>query len=109
MGFELTSMTQKRNQSRLCVLLVGPIAHARRIQGADVDVWYRYPEGKVPCAPSRFAVHTVDNFIMTPHISGWMEGILQYLGGMRLCKNRNSLHGTASCAFAPLLLTSDVG
>jgi phosphoglycerate dehydrogenase-like enzyme len=46
----------------------------RRIQGAAVDVWYRYPTDKRPCAPSHFPFHKLDNIIITPHMSGWMKG-----------------------------------
>jgi phosphoglycerate dehydrogenase-like enzyme len=43
----------------------------RRIRGAAVDVWYRYPEFKKRSAPSRYPFHKLNNIIMTPHISGW--------------------------------------
>jgi phosphoglycerate dehydrogenase-like enzyme len=46
----------------------------RRIQGAAIDVWYRYPTENRPYAPSRFPFHKLDNIIMTPHVSGWMRG-----------------------------------
>ena len=46
----------------------------RRIQGAAIDVWYRYPTDKRPCPPSRFPFHKLNNVIMTPHVSGWMKG-----------------------------------
>jgi phosphoglycerate dehydrogenase-like enzyme len=47
---------------------------AHRIQGAAVDVWYRYPQDDRPSAPSRFPFHKLDNIIITPHMSGWMKG-----------------------------------
>lgn len=43
------------------------------------DVWYEYPEppsGGRPFFPSRFPFHELDNVIMTPHISGWTEGVV---------------------------------
>ena len=46
----------------------------RRIRGAAIDVWYRYPTEDHPFAPSRFPFHKLDNIIMTPHVSGWMRG-----------------------------------
>jgi len=46
----------------------------RRIQGAAIDVWYRYPTENRPCRPSRFPFHKLDNIVMTPHVSGWMKG-----------------------------------
>ena len=45
-----------------------------RIQGAAIDVWYRYPTENRPCRPSRFPFHKLDNITMTPHVSGWMKG-----------------------------------
>ncbi|MGA2986582.1 MAG: 2-hydroxyacid dehydrogenase [Terriglobia bacterium] len=48
--------------------------HARRIQSAAIDVWYQYPTSESPQAPSRFPFHKLDNIIMTPHVSGWMQG-----------------------------------
>lgn len=47
---------------------------ARRIAGAAIDVWYRYPKDNGACRPSRFPFHKLRNLIMTPHVSGWMRG-----------------------------------
>jgi phosphoglycerate dehydrogenase-like enzyme len=43
----------------------------RRIAGAAIDVWYRYPreEGDV-VEPSRHPFHELDNVILSPHASG---------------------------------------
>lgn len=49
----------------------------RRIAGAAVDVWYRYPTGEKPCRPSSFPFHQLSNLVMTPHVSGWMLGTRQ--------------------------------
>jgi phosphoglycerate dehydrogenase-like enzyme len=49
----------------------------RRIAGAAIDVWYRYPSGDKPCPPSRFPFHKLPNLVMTPHVSGWMLGTRQ--------------------------------
>lgn len=38
---------------------------------AVLDVWYRYPDGKMPVAPSRYPFHTLANARCTPHVSGW--------------------------------------
>ncbi|HET7101588.1 MAG TPA: 2-hydroxyacid dehydrogenase, partial [Terriglobia bacterium] len=43
----------------------------RRIAGAAIDVWYRYPKDNERCRPSRFPFHELDNVVMTPHVSGW--------------------------------------
>ena len=46
----------------------------RRIAGAALDVWYRYPQdpGK-EAMPSHESFWELDNVIMTPHASGWTE------------------------------------
>jgi phosphoglycerate dehydrogenase-like enzyme len=44
----------------------------RRIAGAAIDVWYRYPQSADErCLPSRYPFHELDNVLMTPHLSGW--------------------------------------
>jgi phosphoglycerate dehydrogenase-like enzyme len=44
----------------------------RRIGGAVIDVWYRYPApGQQTGLPSRFPFQTLPNVTMTPHMSGW--------------------------------------
>ncbi len=49
----------------------------RRIGGAVIDTWYRYPAaaGEV-CFPSRHPFQELDNVIMSPHASGWSAGLL---------------------------------
>jgi phosphoglycerate dehydrogenase-like enzyme len=47
-----------------------------RLAGAALDVWYRYPTGTGNTAPSTEPFHSLSNVIMTPHISGWTEGML---------------------------------
>ncbi len=47
-----------------------------RIAGAALDVWYRYPTSAAPTPPATQPFHQLDNVIMTPHISGWTEGML---------------------------------
>jgi phosphoglycerate dehydrogenase-like enzyme len=48
----------------------------RRIAGAALDVWYRYPTGPGPTLPGRRPFHELPNVLMTPHVSGWTEGML---------------------------------
>ncbi|MEO8004940.1 MAG: 2-hydroxyacid dehydrogenase [Betaproteobacteria bacterium] len=49
----------------------------RRIGGAVIDTWYRYPaSGETRGAPSALPFQELDNVIMTPHGSGWTEGLL---------------------------------
>jgi phosphoglycerate dehydrogenase-like enzyme len=47
-----------------------------RIAGAALDVWYRYPTSAAPTPPATQPFHELANVIMTPHISGWTEGML---------------------------------
>lgn len=47
------------------------------LAGAALDVWYRYPKASCPMMPSSQAFHELPNVIMTPHVSGWTEGMLQ--------------------------------
>jgi phosphoglycerate dehydrogenase-like enzyme len=49
----------------------------RRIGGAALDVWWRYPDAGDPeRRPSRYPFHELPNVIMTPHCSGWTEGMV---------------------------------
>jgi phosphoglycerate dehydrogenase-like enzyme len=47
------------------------------IAGAALDVWYRYPAAPGPTLPSRRPFRELRNVLMTPHVSGWTEGMLQ--------------------------------
>ena len=49
----------------------------KQIAGAALDVWYRYPTSPGPALPSAYPFHELDNVIMTPHVSGWTDGMLQ--------------------------------
>jgi phosphoglycerate dehydrogenase-like enzyme len=51
--------------------------HRGVIAGAILDVWYRYPTGAGPTLPSRLPFHELGNVLMTPHVSGWTEGMLE--------------------------------
>jgi phosphoglycerate dehydrogenase-like enzyme len=47
----------------------------RRIAGAALDVWWRYPDSRhAPAQPSAYPFHELDNVVMTPHVSGRSEG-----------------------------------
>ena len=55
---------------------------AKRIGGAVLDVWWRYPSAGDPAPrPSAFPFHELDNVVMTPHASGWTEGLFRRRGG----------------------------
>jgi phosphoglycerate dehydrogenase-like enzyme len=47
------------------------------IAGAALDVWYRYPTDDRPTFPARCAFQELPNVLMTPHVSGWTEGMLE--------------------------------
>jgi phosphoglycerate dehydrogenase-like enzyme len=49
----------------------------RRIAAAALDVWYRYPTSPDPTLPSRLPFHELPNVLMTPHVSGWTDGMLE--------------------------------
>ena len=49
----------------------------RTIAGAALDVWYRYPAAAGVTLPGRRPFHELPNVIMTPHVSGWTEGMLE--------------------------------
>jgi phosphoglycerate dehydrogenase-like enzyme len=49
-----------------------------RIGGAIIDTWYTYPSADNPAPhPSRLPFHTLQNVVMTPHMSGWTEGMIR--------------------------------
>jgi len=49
----------------------------RRIAGAALDVWYRYPQGGAPAFPAAQPFHELPNLIMTPHVAGWTDGMMR--------------------------------
>jgi len=49
----------------------------RTIAGAALDVWYRYPTATEPTLPARQPFHELPNVLMTPHVSGWTDGMLE--------------------------------
>ena len=55
--------------------LYGALASGR-LAGAALDVWYRYPTSTEPALPAAQPFHELGNVLMTPHVSGWTEGML---------------------------------
>jgi phosphoglycerate dehydrogenase-like enzyme len=53
-----------------------------RLAGAALDVWYRYPAGAARTEPATAPFHELSNVIMTPHVSGWTEGMLEARAGV---------------------------
>ena len=49
----------------------------KTIAGAVLDVWYHYPTAPGPTWPARHAFQELPNVLMTPHVSGWTEGMLE--------------------------------
>src|SRR5262249_4832250 len=47
------------------------------LAAAALDVWYRYPTDKTPTHPSRHPFPSLPNALMTPHVSGWTEGMME--------------------------------
>jgi phosphoglycerate dehydrogenase-like enzyme len=50
---------------------------ARRMAGAALDVWYRYPREAGLTLPATCPFHELPNVLMTPHVSGWTDGMLE--------------------------------
>jgi phosphoglycerate dehydrogenase-like enzyme len=48
-----------------------------RIAAAALDVWYRYPSSPGAVPPARCPFHELPNVLMTPHVSGWTDGMLE--------------------------------
>ena len=80
---ELASMKPSAflvNVARAQIVDEDALYHAlakRVIAGAALDVWYRYPTTPGPMLPANHPFHELPNVLMTPHLSGWTEGMLQ--------------------------------
>jgi phosphoglycerate dehydrogenase-like enzyme len=48
----------------------------RTIMGAALDVWYRYPAAPGTQLPANRPFHELPNVLMTPHVSGWTDGMM---------------------------------
>jgi phosphoglycerate dehydrogenase-like enzyme len=48
-----------------------------KLAGAALDVWYRYPTSTGPTPPATQPFGELGTVIVTPHISGWTEGMLE--------------------------------
>jgi phosphoglycerate dehydrogenase-like enzyme len=50
----------------------------RRIAGAVIDTWYVYPNPgqTTPVLPGHRPFHTLDNLTLSPHMSGWTDGLI---------------------------------
>lgn len=62
-----------------------------RLAGAVLDVWTHYPKAPAQTMfPSDHPFHTLDNVIMTPHASGWTDGLWDRRW-QAICDNLNRL------------------
>jgi phosphoglycerate dehydrogenase-like enzyme len=65
----------------------------RTIAGAILDVWYQYPTGPGPTWPAHQAFQALPNVLMTPHVSGWTEGMLEARATLIAENIRRAAHG----------------
>ena len=50
----------------------------KKIGGAVIDTWYVYPKDEDDATfPGTYPFHTLDNVIITPHMSGWTWGTIR--------------------------------
>ena len=49
----------------------------KRIAGAALDAWYRYPSSPGATLPARRPFHELPNVLLSPHVSGWTVGMLR--------------------------------
>ena len=73
----------------------------RRIGAAALDVWYRYPSGPGPTPPTRRPFHELPNILMTPHVSGWTEGMLEARAKLIAENIRRTARGEAPVNLIP--------
>jgi phosphoglycerate dehydrogenase-like enzyme len=65
----------------------------RSIAGAALDVWYRYPRQPGPTAPATRPFNELPNVLMTPHVSGWTDGMLEARAKLIAENIRRVAHG----------------
>jgi phosphoglycerate dehydrogenase-like enzyme len=65
----------------------------RSIAGAALDVWYRYPRQPGPTAPATRPFYELPNVLMTPHVSGWTDGVLEARAKLIAENIRRLAHG----------------
>jgi len=66
---------------------------ARSIAGAVLDVWYRYPRAAGLTPPATRPFHELPNVLMTPHVSGWTDGMLEARAKLIAENIRRVAHG----------------
>ena len=73
----------------------------RRIAAAALDVWYRYPSSPGSTLPARRPFHELPNVLMTPHVSGWTEGMLEARAKLIAENIRRTARGEAPTNLIP--------
>src|SRR2546425_1087464 len=74
----------------------------QRIEAAALDVWYCYPSGPGPTPPAHRAFHELPNVLMTPHVSGWTEGMLEARAKLIAENIRRASRGEAPVNLIPV-------
>ena len=70
--------------------------HDKRIGGAVIYTWYQYPTpGQGTCMPSHLPFNTLENIVMTPHMSGWTNGTIRRRQGVMAENIRRRIRGEA--------------
>lgn len=87
------------NVSRAEIIEEAPLYQAlrtKRIRGASLDVWYRYPSGEGDrVQPADHPFHELPNTVCTPHASAWTRELMDRRYDA-IARNINALHnGTA--------------
>jgi phosphoglycerate dehydrogenase-like enzyme len=65
----------------------------RAIAGAALDVWYHYPNSADATLPASQPFQDLDNVLMTPHVSGWTEGMLEARSALIAENITRAMHG----------------
>ena len=73
----------------------------RRIAGAALDVWYRYPTAAGTMLPANQPFHELPNVLMTPHVSGWTDGMLEARAKLIAENIRRTAQGAAPVNLIP--------
>jgi phosphoglycerate dehydrogenase-like enzyme len=75
--------------------------HRGAIAGAALDVWYRYPADTAPTHPGHRPFHALPNVLMTPHVSGWTEGMMDARAGIIAENIHRTARGEAPVNLVP--------
>lgn len=98
--FDADRLARLRPQAVLVNVARGPLCveadlfaalKEKRIAGAVLDVWWRYPSPADPAPrPSAYPFHELDNVLLTPHASAWTEGLFRRRGA-QIARNLDAL------------------